>query len=80
MEVNPLLIEQLPEHQILREDDHLLRSSSYFQIHPRDFKFVDYDHGTPAMKEKYRIGKNLYRYFNKRKFLFSRFEEGIAID
>jgi hypothetical protein len=80
MEINPLLIEQLPEQQILREDDHLLRSSAYFQIHPRNFKFTNYDHGSWALKEKYGIGKHLYRYFNKRNFLFSKFEQGIAID
>jgi tRNA G26 N,N-dimethylase Trm1 len=80
MEINPLLIEQLPEQQILREDDHLLRTSCYFQIHPCNFKFSQYDHGTPEMKEKYHITKLLFRYFNKRNFLFSRFEQGIAID
>lgn len=32
------------------------------------------------MKEKYHITKHLFRYFNKRNFLFSRFEQGIAID
>lgn len=35
--MNPLLIEQLPEQQILREDDHLLTASAYLQIHPRNF-------------------------------------------
>lgn len=80
MEVNPLLIEQLPENLILREDDHLLQASSYFQIHPCDFKFNHYDHGTQALKDKYRITKQLFRYFNKRNFLFSKFEQGIAID
>ena len=55
-------------------------SSAYFQIHPRDFKFEHYDHGTHALKQKYGIKKELFRYFNKRNFLFTRFEEGIAID
>lgn len=32
------------------------------------------------MKEQYGITKKLYRYFNKRNYLFSRFEEGIWID
>jgi hypothetical protein len=64
----------------LREDDHLLRGSAYFQIQPRNFEFTHYDHGTPALKDKYRVTKQLYRYFNKRNFLFSKFEKGIAID
>lgn len=32
------------------------------------------------MKERYNIGKKLYRYFNKRNYLFSKFEQGIEID
>jgi len=80
MELNPLLIEELPEHQILREDDHQFRTSSYFQIQPQNFEFDSYDHGTKALKQKYKITKPLYRYFNKRNFLFSKFEAGIAID
>lgn len=73
-------IEQLPVNEILREDDHRLRSSSYLQIRAHDFEFGNYNHGTKEMKEKYKIGKDLYRYFNKRNFLFSKFEQGIAID
>jgi hypothetical protein len=50
MELNPLLIEQLPEKKILREDDHQFRTSAYFQIHPLNFEFNQYDHGTWALK------------------------------
>ena len=80
METAPLLIEHLPENQILREDDHMSRTSAYLQVHPRDFEFKDYDHGSVAQKQQYKITKPLFRYFNKRNFLFSRFEKGIAID
>lgn len=73
MEVNPILIEELPEHKILREDCHSLRSAAYFQVNPQNFEFTKYDHGTPELKQKYGITKELFRYFNKRNFLFSRF-------
>ena len=80
MEVNPMLVEHLPVNQLIREEDHTHFLTSFFQIHPRNFEFDGYSHGPSALKEKYRITKPLFRYFNKRNFLFSRFEEGIAID
>ena len=50
MEVNPMLVEHLPTMQIIREEDHIHHNSSYLQIHPRNFDFHLYDHGTPALK------------------------------
>lgn len=46
----------------------------------KSFSFEGYDHGSIEMKTKYSITPKLYRYFNKRHFLFSRFDEGIHID
>ena len=73
-------VEGYPTNTILREDDHQARQSTYLEVKGVDFAFNDYGHGTREQKQKYGITNKLFRYFNKRRFLFHRFDEGIALD
>ena len=62
MEGPQTCMEQFPEEQVLREDDHRLRRSAYFQLSQRNFEFGSYDHGSPQLKQRYNIDRHLYRY------------------
>lgn len=61
MEGHKACMEEFPEEQVLREDDHRLRRSAYFQVTHRNFDFTSYDHGSPQLKQRYGIDRRLYR-------------------
>jgi hypothetical protein len=73
-------LNDIPENKVIRLDNHLYSVSAFCEVQAADFEFTGYDSGTRYLKKKYGIPKEINKYFARRNFFFSRFEEGIQLD
>lgn len=75
-----MTLDDIPDNKVVRLDNHIYSVSAFCEVQAANFEFNGYDSGTPYLKKKYGIPKEINKYFARRNFFFSKFEEGIQLD